>query len=78
MSLKSPREDFVTAELMQITRIHLAPVKGSSHATKPVSDDCFLTHPVLHCIASVSENKKKEKEKKDKKKKRTCVQTEPL
>lgn len=45
--------DVITAELTQITRIHFT-VGGSSHATKPDLDDCFLTHPVLHCIAIVA------------------------
>lgn len=57
MFLESPRGDVlgevITAELTQITRIHFT-VRGSSHATKPDLDDCFLTHPVLHCIAIVA------------------------
>lgn len=57
MFLESPSGevlgDVITAELTQITRIHFT-VGGSSHATKPDLDDCFLTHPVLHCIAIVA------------------------
>lgn len=53
MSLKSPREDvlgeIITPELIQITRIHLAPVKGSSHAIKLSQMIAFSL--ILYCIA---------------------------